>query len=235
MCRFNNLSLFLTAGICTVIFSACKHEEKEPVKEGIQRSELAFTEISGDAVSAHGNHFHGLNEGVEGESVTIGFDEGGNAISGGHLHLEADAIYKMELKAWDDLGKEVQNDYIASKTIADNYKVFLTGGNFNLNSNTQDDGATFQPGDSKYSDGTDVAGQYETTGITSYFTPGKSNQGPTVEVSFILRKLNAGVKTKIERIDWNDINYQTRFPGINILDLRFELHVEEGDGRDHIH
>ncbi len=235
MRKLNNLSLFLFSGVCAVLLNACKDDKKDPVKEGVQRSELILTEVTGDGVVAHSDHFDGLGNAVEGKSVTIEFNEQGNAVSNGHLHLEADAIYKVQLKAWDYNGREIQNDYIASKAIADNYKAFLTGGNFKLNINTGDEtGAIFQPRDLKYGDGTDVAGKYETTGITSYFIAGESNQGPTVEVSYILRKLNSGVKSKIERTDWNDKNYKTKFPGTDVLDLRFELHIEEeGHGHDH--
>jgi hypothetical protein len=232
MRRFNYLSLLLFAGVSSVFLNACKDDENKP-KEGIQRSELTLTEVSGDGIHGHNDHFDGLDGAVEGESVTVKFDEKGNAVANGHLHLEADAIYKVELKVWDHTGKEIQNDYIASKAVADNYKAFLIGGNFKLAANTEG-GAIFQIRDLKYGDGTDVAGKYETTGITSYFIAGDSNIGPTVEVSYILRKLDAGVKAKIERTDWNDSNYKTKFPGTDILDLRFEIHIEEeGDHHDH--
>ena len=233
MFKTSKLSLLFVIAIFTGFLSACKDDEKEPVKEGIQRSELIFTELHGDGLEAHGDHFHGLGDAVEGESFTVEFDAQGNAISGGHLHLEADGIYKLELKAWDHTNKEVQNDYIASKAVADNYKAFLIGGNFKLNADTEG-GAIFQPRELKYGDGTDVNGKYETTGITSYFIAGDSNTGPTVEVSYILRKLDAGVKAKIERTDWNDSNYKTKFPGTDGFDLRFELHIEE-EGHHHDH
>ncbi len=222
------LSLLLIAGVLHIFMISCQDDEKEPVREGIQRSELILTEVSGEGVEAHGDHFHGLADAVEGESVVIKFDENGNALSGGHLHLEAEAIYKIELKAWDHTGKEVQNDFISSKAAADQYKAFLVGGNFTLNHNTEDNsGAIFQPRETKYGDGTDVAGKYETTGVIGYFTAGHSNEGPTVELAYILRKLEPGEKAKIERTDWNDKDYKTRFQGTDILDLRFEIHAEE--------
>lgn len=223
------LSVIFAVGALAVLLNACKDDEKEPVKEGIQRSELVFTEITGEGVEAHGDHFHGLGNAVEGESVTVKFDDKGNAMEGGHLHLESDAIYKIELKAWDHTGKEVQNDFIASKVVADQYKAFLVGGNFVLNPDTEhEEGAIFQPREQTYGDGISVSGQYETTGIISYFTVGHANEGGTVEVAYVLRKLNAGVKAEITRTDWNDSNYQSRFAGENVLDLRFEIHAEEG-------
>lgn len=213
-------------------FSSCsKDEDPVVIKEGIQKSTLTLTEVTGESVHAHGDHFHGLAEGVEGESIVIEFNENGLATKNGHLHLEADAVYKIELKAWDYDGKEVQNDFIANKTVADNYKAFLIGGNFKLNteSNTEE-GAIFQPREQKYVDGVAVDGKYETTGILSYFTIGHENEGPTKEVSYVLRKLNSGVKAKVERTDWNRTDYNTVFAGENVLELKFEIHAEHGHG-----
>lgn len=126
----NKSTLVMLAGLAAVLLfitSCSKDDDKVPIKEGIQRSELILTEVSGESVEAHGDHFHGLDDGIEGESLTIKFDKNGKATSGGHLHLEADAVYKIALKAWDHTGKEVQDDFIASKTVADNYKAFLVG------------------------------------------------------------------------------------------------------------
>ncbi len=115
------------------VASCDKNDDKDPIKEGIVRAELILTEVSGAGVEAHGDHFHGLGGAVEGESTVIKFDADGTATSNGHLHLEADAVYKIELKAWDHTGKEVQNDFIASKSVASDYKAFLLGGDFILN------------------------------------------------------------------------------------------------------
>ncbi len=225
----NRSTLGMLAGLASVLLlvtSCSKADDKLPVKEGIQRSEIIITELSGEGLSAHGDHFHGLDGATEGESKSIKFDESGKAISEGHQHLEADAVYKIELKAWDHTGKEVHNDYIASKSAAATYKAFLTGGNFILNSATEDgSGAIFQPREKKYADGTEVAGAIETTGILSYFIIGRANEGAAKEVTYKIRKLKAGEKEKITRADWQA---DTRFEGENVLELRFEIHVEEG-------
>ena len=219
------------AFIGTALFTvtSCKKDKDDPIiKEGIEKAELILTEVSGEA---HGDHFHGLGSGTEGEQIVIKFNESGTAIANGHLHLEADAIYKIELKAWDYTGKEVQNDYIASKAIADNYKAFLVGGNFVLNTNsTSESGAIFQPRELKYGDGTDVIGSggIGTTGIISYFTVGHDNEGSTKAVTYVLRKLNSGVKETITRSDWNHNDYAAKFAGEDVLKLKFEIHAEEG-------
>ncbi len=221
----NLTSLFL--GVLIVSAVSCKKDEEDvKIKEGIKEAQLIFTEVNGEA---HGDHFHGLAEKDGGDSFTVKFNDSGDATSGGHLHLEADAVYKLELKAWDYTGKEVQNDYIASKSVADNFKAFLVGGDFKLNTQTTDEsGAVFQTRELTYGDGSAVTGKYETTGITSYLTLGHSNEKPTVQVRYILRKLDAGVKGKIERTDWNDKNYAARFAGKNELELKFEIHAESG-------
>lgn len=232
--RQNKFMLALTIlGLTVSSLTSCNDDTPGPVKEGIERSELILTEVSGDGVEAHGDHFHGLGNAVEGESIIIKFDENGIATANGHLHLEAEVVYKVELKAWDYNGKEVQNDFIANKSTADNYKAFLIGGNFVLNPDSDDEsGAIFQPRELKYSDGTEVTGNggIGTTGILSYFTIGHDNEGATKKVSYVLRKLNAGVKEKITRVDWNRADYATAFPGQNVLELKFEIHAEHGHG-----
>lgn len=223
----NKSTLARLAGLAAVLLfiTSCSKEDNLPIKEGIQRSELILTAVSGESVTAHGDHFHGLDDGVEGESQTIKFDDNGTAISGGHLHLEADAIYKVALKAWDHTGKEVQDDFIANKSTADNYKAFFVGGNFTLNTATDDEsGAIFQPREKKYTDGTEVSGATETTGVLSYLTIGHTNEGPTKEVTYLIRKLNAGEKANITRNDWQT---ETKFAGENVLTLTFEVHAEE--------
>lgn len=212
------IGLFLAVSV----FS-CKDDDVDVVSK--ERSELIFTEISGEGVEGHGDHFHGLGVAVEGKSTTVTFDKNGTAIANGHLHLEAETIYKIQLKTWNAEGIEVQNDFIASKAVADNYKAFLIGGNFILNPNSaKEEGALFQTREVTYTDGTVVTGQYETTGITSYFIAGHDNEGEK-DVTFVLRKLDAGVKARVTRLDWNRNDYTTAFAGSNVLELKFELHL----------
>jgi len=230
MKKQNKLAVLALAGFTIFSVVSCnKNDDNDPIREGIERTELVLTEVSGEAVEAHGDHFHGLDGATENEPIVIKFDENGIATANGHLHLEADAVYKIALKAWDYTGREIQNDFVASKSVADNYKAFLVGGDFILNPDSDDEsGAIFQPREQTYGDGSAVDGKYEVTGILSYFTVGHDNEGPTREVTYVLRKLDAGVKAKIERTDWNRSDYATEFAGENILELKFEIHAEEG-------
>jgi len=229
--QFKSTALALI-GLGMLTVTSCKKDNDDPIiREGIERSEIILTEVSGTGVEAHGDHFHGLANAVEGEKTVIKFNEQGTATANGHLHLEADAIYKMELKAWDYEGNEVQNNYIASQAVADQYKAFLIGGNLKLNANSANEsGAIFQPRELKYGDGTDVTGSggIGTTGIISYFTVGHDNEGATKEITYVLRKLSGGVKATVTRNDWNHIDYATRFAGGDVLKLKFEIHAEEG-------
>lgn len=230
MKKQNKFVALALAGFTVFSLASCnKDDDTDPIKEGIERAELVLTEVSGEAVEAHGDHFHGLDGAAEGEAIVINFDENGIATTNGHLHLEADAVYKIELKAWDYTGKEVQNDFVASKSVADNYKAFLIGGDFILNPDSDgESGAIFQPREQTYGDGAVVDGKYETTGIVSYFIVGHDNAGPTKELTYVLRKLDARVKSKIERTDWNRSDYATEFPGEDVLELTFEIHAEDG-------
>lgn len=188
---------------------------------------LVFTKITGEGIVAHNDHFDGLGGAVEGESVTVTFDEEGTAMSNGHLHLDIDGIYKISLKTYDVNGDETQNRYIADQAAAANYKAFLTGGSFILNINsTEGEGAIFQTRETQYADGTAVTGSggINTTGVTSYFRVGDDNEGEK-EVAFIMRKLNTGVKANITRADWNRADYATVFGGTNEFELKFEIHA----------
>ncbi len=235
----NNNFLILalaTFGLFTLSLTSCSSDDDpiEPVQEGIKRSEIILTEVTGESVEAHGDHFHGLDQGVEGESITISFNEKGEATQNGHLHIEANAAYKMELKVWDYDEKQIEGEFITDKTTADQYKAFLIGGDFVLNPDSKTgNGAIFQPRESTYGDGVAVDGKYETTGVLSYFIVGLDNQGATKKVTYVLRKLNAEVKASIERTDWNRTDYDTEFPGENVLELTFEIHAEQGHDHDH--
>jgi len=187
---------------------------------------LIFTEVKG---SAHGNHFHDLADKENIEPSTISFDNTGKAIAG-HAHLKPAGIYKIELKQFDADSKEIQGQYIKNKTTADYYKAFLTNAPFVLNSKSKNEsGAIFQPRETKYEDGTAVNGALETTGIITYFTAGKDNEGEK-NVVYVLRKFSdSATKPKITRDDWNHSDYVTRYPGEDVIKLSFELHAEEGE------
>ncbi|WP_346238466.1 DUF4625 domain-containing protein [Niabella insulamsoli] len=188
---------------------------------------LIFTSVTGTGVEGHGDHFHGLGSAIEGLSDTILFDETGVAISNAHLHLEPESIYKIALKTYDASGVETQYQYIANAAAAANYKAFLIGGNFILNPNSPThEGAIFQTRETAYADGTTVSGAISTTGVTSYFLVGHANEGEK-DVTFVMRRLNAGVKPTITRVDWNRADYATAFAGSNELELKFEIHAEE--------
>lgn len=209
------------AGQVTTVESDLTIEKKNP------SAALIFTKVSGEGVEGHGDHFHGLGAAIDGAKDTVTFDDKGAVIANGHLHLAATGIYRINLVTYDAAGKETQNKFIADAATADNYKAFLVGGNFVLNANTTGEtGALFQTRELQYADGTAVTGgATKTTGVITWFKAGTDNK-TTKNVSFIMRKVNAGVKATITRADWNRTDYATAFAGTNELELKFEIHAE---------
>jgi hypothetical protein len=217
-----------------LLFTSCSKDDDNTITpddpNAIASSRLDFIEVNGHP---HGDHFHDLAE-IDGEkdSLSIEFDNQGVA-KNGHTHLDPHKIYRMQLHVFNNEGREIQNDFLASKAVADLYKAFMVGGNFILNPNTngEENGALFQPREQTYGDGTTVNGKYEMTGIVAYFTLGEANEGADTDVSYVLRKFSdAATKAKVERIDWNHDDYASRFAGEDVLKLTFEIHAE---GHDH--
>ncbi|WP_215226159.1 hypothetical protein [Echinicola shivajiensis] len=239
MTQFIKRSFFPVLFVALLAFSCTEDDEPVIPQEGIEKANLVFTALSGDDhLSAHGDHFHGIDGATEGEHISVEFDSDGNALSGGHLHLDPEVIYKVELQAWDYQGNRVESDFIKNKATADQYKAFLIGGDFVLNPDTDDEsGAIFQAREKEYADGSAVDGKYEVTGILSYLIIGESNEGESKAVSYVLRKFDDPItKAGIERIDWNADDYEERFPGDDVLNLTFEIHAEhEEDDHDHDH
>lgn len=211
-----------------IVFTSCSSEEDHLVEPAsLIRSQLIFTEVLGESVTAHADHFHGLASGKEGKVVVLNFDDKGKTSAKSPLVLNSKITYKVDLKTWNAEGNENQTSYIANKETADRYKAFLIGGNLVLNVNTlNESGALFQPRELNYIDGTTVNGKYETTGILTYLIFGESNKRQNQQVSFILRELDNGVKGTVERIDWNRDDYGTAFAGRNILDLKFNISIQ---------
>lgn len=211
-------------------FSSCSSDDPiESIQEGIQKAELTFTEVTGAGVYPHGDHFHGLASATDGNATVVTFNAQGEATANGHLHLDAEAVYRIDLKAWDHTGREVAADFIATEAAAANYKAFLIGGDFILNPSTTDEsGAIFQPRETTYVDGTAVTGLggRGTTGVLSYLGIGHSNAKNSRAITFIMRKLQAGVKEEITRLDWNRQDYASAFAGENVLELKFEIHPD---------
>ncbi len=223
------LSAIIAVGLITSFTSCSSDDPVDIVQEGIQKAELTFTEVTGEGVYPHGDHFHGLAGATDGTAQVVTFNAQGEATANGHLHLDAEAVYRIDLKAWDHTGHEVTADIVATEAAAANYKAFLVGGDYILNSNTTDEsGAIFQPRETTYGDGTAVtgAGGTGTTGVLSYFGIGHSNAGKSRQITFVLRKLQSGVKEKITRLDWNRSDYAAAFAGENELALNFEIHAE---------
>lgn len=223
------ITINLYAVLCVIgVLTSCDNKEDYTADLDLSRSELIFTPVLGDDVLPHEDHFHGLDNGILGQPLVLKFDKTTPPINN-VAKIKADVAYKIELKTWDKEGNEIQDNFIKNKVTADKYKAFLQGGNFILNQNSEtDQGALFFPREKKYGDGNDVVGKYEVTGVLSYFILGKDNVSKTPKkLKYVLRELKDGEKSKIERGDWNRDDYEKAFVGKNILELNFELQVED--------
>ena len=224
----NYLHYLVIACVLILSTSCAKDNEDVEPQRGIQRSELIITAMSAD-VTAHGDHFHGIAKGTEKESITVKFDNNGQAVENGHLHLDANVVYKIQLKVFDYENKEIQHEYIANKEVANSYKAFLVGDKLKLNDEQEDfKGSIFYPRDLAYSNGqlTDTYNVYELTGILSYFIIGEDNAKETQKLSYVLRKFaDPSIKSKVELKDLIRPDYFSVFHGTDILNLKFEVHA----------
>jgi len=214
----------------SLLITACSKDDEPVIPEdltAVASSRLDLIEVAGHA---HGDHFHDLAEiGGTKDSITILFNAAGEA-QNGHVHLDPHKVYRIQLRLFNSKGEALQQRYLASKSVADSFKAFIVGGNFVLNPTTGDaeNGAIFQPREQVYGDGSAVAGKYETTGILAYFTLGEANAGAEADVAYVLRKFNdATTKGKIERVDWNHMDYAAKYAGVDVVKLAFEVHAEE--------
>lgn len=120
---------------------------------------------------------------------------------GAHMHLHVGETYKMELKSYDFAGREAQQTFIQRK---DTHQAFLL--------NAPAGSLAFVFGDDQ-------------VGLTAYITIRKETE--SFALRYIMRHLNAGVKTRMTPADWNNLDY-TQFTGANDLDLKFEAHFTAG-------
>jgi hypothetical protein len=108
-------------GLASVIMllSACADKEDSIIELDLRKSELVFTPVTGESVQAHGDHFHGLDNGELGSPSVLTFDKNGKVVGDDLLKIKSDVAYKIDLKSWDESGKEIQNDFIKDKLTAD--------------------------------------------------------------------------------------------------------------------
>lgn len=124
---------------------------------------------------------------------------------GAHLHLHVGETYKMELKSYDFAGRESQQTFVQR---ADTHQAFLLDAPINSMKFVYRDNQV---------------------GVTAYITI--LEETSSLNLRYIMRHLNPGVKDRITAADWNNSNF-TQFTGANDLDLKFEAHFTE-EHHDH--
>ncbi|WP_257667500.1 hypothetical protein [Parapedobacter tibetensis] len=176
----------------------------DPTPEPPQE-EVAKAKLTFVEVEWHGSHPHDVDNP---ETVEIEFDRQMSPVGNGHVDLDEGKTYRLILTAYDSDGNEVQDEFVDD---ADIHQAFLLGA---------PDGVL---------DYTYVDAQ---VGVTGYLHVLEATE-TGFTFNYVLRHLNVGVKSNITAADWNNPNY-TQFGGANDLNLKFDLHIVEGDGHgDH--
>jgi len=204
----------LVVSFLAVLFLApsCSKDDPTPEvdQEEVGTAKLIFTEVEREA---HGDHAH-YHDVANAEVVSVTFS-GADMLPpvGEHLHLEVGKSYRLELQATDFAGRETQQTFVARPDI---HQAFILGAPANSLSY-------------EYAD-EDANGNALNVGVTGYLTV--NALANTFTLNYVLRHLNAGVKSRITAADWNNVNYN-QFTGENDLDLKVSVHlVAEGD-HDH--
>lgn len=188
----------LSLGFITFL-SSCSKDDPEPE---IPQEEVSRAKLTFTEVEWHGDHADDLEDP---ETIEVEFDKQGLPPVGTHLHLDVSKTYRLSLTTHDFAGRESQQEFVND---ADIHQAFILGA---------PDGVL----DYQYADPNNAR-----VGVTGYLHILKASD--SFVFNFILRHLNAGVKSSISADDWNNPNY-AQFGGENDLDLKVEVHLVEGD------
>ena len=205
MRKFVKHRAWLWLAIGTLGFVSCQKDDPTPE---VPQEEVANAKLTFVEVEWHGDHAHEIENP---ETAEVEFNQGLPPV-GTHIHLDEGKTYKLTLTAYDFAGREIQDEFVEE---ADRHQAFILGA----------PEGTF---DYTYADPDDAR-----VGVTGYLHVLEATETGFV-FNYILRHLSAGVKANITANDWNNTNY-TQFGGANDLDLKFEVHVVEGDHHDHDH
>ncbi|WP_028298144.1 hypothetical protein [Olivibacter sitiensis] len=139
------------------------------------------------------------------DTVIVEFGEDGNSTRG-HYDLVEGHTYRLKVVAYDFAGREMQQEFVED---ADDHQFFFTGA---------PDGVL----DYVYED--------DQVGVTGRFTV--LEHADEFVMNAVLRHgLN---KSRATAADWNNPDHAS-FGGSTDMDLRFPLHLVEGDDHDHDH
>lgn len=212
MNKLKHYKFAILIGFIAILFAACKKDDpiaEIPAEEG-GTAELTFLEVEREA---HNDHFH-YNDIPGAVPLSITFDQNGNPPVGTHAHLTEGKTYKLTLKALDFTKTEIQQEFLTKPDI---YHAFMVGAPAGVLSYV-------------YAD-RDKDQKKINVGVTGYLTVDKASAGFTFR--YVLRNINPGVKANLTADSWNDEDFASKFPGINNLDLKFNLHPVTEDDHDH--
>jgi hypothetical protein len=212
MNKLKNYKFAILIGFIALSFTACKKDDPiaEVPSEEVGNAELTFLEVEAEL---HDDHYH-YNDIAGAVPLTISFDQAGLPPVGTHAHLSEGKTYRVSLKSYDFAKREMQQEFVAKPDI---HQAFFLGAPEGVLSYVYAD---------RDSDNKKV-----NVGVTGYLTVTEASAGFTFR--YVMRHLNPGVKAGITAEQWNAADFASKFSGANDLDLKFDLHLVEGEGHDH--
>jgi hypothetical protein len=203
-------------------FTACKKDNIGQDATEIARYDLRFIEVTGENISAHGNHFHGLKDLLALDTVLIQYDKKGQPITNPHIHLESDAVYQLQIKAVNYLGQELPQSWIIRGEEA-THALFIAGSSLALNGlEGETEGAILQV------DPRLILNQ--PAAALSYFFRYGTHQNEESDLDLVLLHLKEKLPASKPTGWWNQLNPNSSYPGEVIVRFPVEIHVSESHG-----
>jgi len=195
---------------CSIILTSASCSKDDPIAEVDQEEVSGATLLLTEVRAVNSEDGISYEDVDQAEQVKVVFD-GKDFLppAGEHYHLEVGKAYRVELVALDFAGRETQQTFVSR---AAEHQAFLLGAPKGT--------LTYE-----YAD-LDAAGNSVNVGVVGYLNI--VEHAETFTLRYVMRHLNAGVKSGITAQDWNNEDF-TKFTGDNDLDLKFPIHLVEED------
>jgi hypothetical protein len=211
---------WIALALFTGLLLGCKKDEKLPDLSVVARYDLLLIEVTGESLSVHGNHFHGLTNLTSLDTLFVQYDAMGRPLTDPHLHLEADAVYHIHLTAVNAIGQIIPQQWVIRGEEA-KHALFISGASLLINGKDgEEDGAILQIDPN-------LTNNAATPHLSYYFRYG-AHQEESVDLLLGLYALQDILPASKPSGWWNLENPTQLFPGKMLFQLPIEIHVSEG-------
>ena len=209
---------FVVIGLLFALFAACKKDKPEIDLSQIARYDLRFIEVTGETLSAHGNHFHGLTNLVALDTVLIQYNPQGIPLNNPHIHLESEAVYQVLVSAHNYHGDILPQRWLIRGSDA-KHALFVSGGALRLNGVDGEEEAAILQIDPNLANN-------EPTHMLSYYFKYGAHQSDESNLEWVLMELNGLLPATKPTGWWYQNQPNVLYPGTELLRLPVEIHVE---------